>query len=86
MQNAHDLSEIGAHPRRWLELLTIWEKNHVHYALPKSGKPGDPPYCGRDFVVIVIDAHNVFEMENYYTGLQYLSSRAEPYSRSTAHP
>ena len=43
---AHDLTYIGAHPRRWLDMLTEWENRHLQYALAQSGKPGDPPYFG----------------------------------------
>ena len=42
--NVHDLSEVGAQPRRWLELLTVCYNKHMRYALPKPGKPGDPSY------------------------------------------
>ena len=66
--NMHNLTEVGAHPRRWLELPTTWENQHIHYALPKSGKPDAAPLFGSDFVVIVIDAHNGLHMGNSYTG------------------
>jgi hypothetical protein len=32
-------SEVGAHPRRFLELLIDWENRHLQCALPESGKP-----------------------------------------------
>ena len=45
----------------------------MHYALPKSGRPGESPYFGTQCVVIAIDAHNGLQMGNTYTGLQYNS-------------
>ncbi len=73
--NVHDLSKVGAHPRRWLEMLMSWESQNPHYAVPKSGKPGEPPYFGSDFVVVVMDAHNGLQMKNNtYTVFQYQCS------------
>ena len=71
--NIHNLTEVGAHPRRWTELLIIWKNQNIQHALPKWGKPGAPPYFGRDFVVIVVDAHNGLQLGNTYTGLKYKS-------------
>ena len=59
--NIHNLTEVGAHPRRWTEMLIDWKSRNIQYALPKSGRPGAPAYFGSDFVVIVIDAHNGLE-------------------------
>jgi hypothetical protein len=69
--NIHNLTEVGAHPRRWTELLVQWKNQSLHYALPKSGKPGVPAYFGSDFVVIVVDAHNGLQLGNNYTGLKH---------------
>jgi len=70
--NSHNLTEVGAHPRRWLELLTNWEHAHLQFALPKSGKPDAAPYFGSDCVVIVIDAHSGLQMGSNYTGLSFV--------------
>jgi hypothetical protein len=68
--NIHNLTEVGAHPRRWTEMLIQWKNQNLQYALPKSGKPGAPAYFGSDFVVIVVDAHNGLQLGNNYTGLK----------------
>ena len=69
--NIHNLTEVGAHPRRWTELLVQCKNQNLHCALPKSGKPGAPAFFGSDFVVIVVDAHNGLQMGNNYTGLKH---------------
>jgi hypothetical protein len=56
--NIHNLTEVGAHPRRCLELHPTWDNQHLQIALPKSGKPDAARYFGSDFVVLVFDAHN----------------------------
>ena len=71
--NIHNLTEVGAHPRRWTEMLINWKNQNIQYALPKSGRPGAPPYFGSDFVVIVVDAHNGLQLGHSYTGLKYKS-------------
>ena len=71
--NINNLKEVGAHQRRWTEILIYWKNQNIQYALPKSGKPGAPSYFGSDFVVIVIDAHNGLQLGNNYTGLKYKS-------------
>ena len=70
--NIHNLTEVCAHPRRWLELLTNSENSHVQFALPKSSKPNAAPYFGSDIVVIVIDAHSGLQMGSKYTGLSFV--------------
>ena len=65
------MTEVGAPPRMWTELLTRWENENTQYALPKSGKPGAAPFFGSDFVAIVIDAHSGFPLGNNYTGLNH---------------
>ena len=72
--NIHNLTEVGAHPRRWTEMLLNWKNQNIQYALPKSGKPGAPDYFGSDFVVIVIDAHNGLQLGSNYIVLKYKSS------------
>ena len=52
-------------------MLIQWKNQNLHYALPKSGKPGAPAFFGSDFVVIVVDAHNGLQLGNQYTGLKH---------------
>ena len=52
-------------------MFTHGKNQNIQYALPKSGKPGAPPYFGSDCVVIVIDAHNGLQLGNAYTGLKH---------------
>ena len=35
--NIHNLTEVGAHPRRWLELPTTWENQHISSCTSKVG-------------------------------------------------
>ena len=70
--NIHDLTEMGAHPARWLQMLVKWEHEHLQFALPKSGAPGGRPRFGSDLVVILCDARNGLQMiKTEYTGLDY---------------
>ena len=70
--NAHDLTEIGAHPLRELELLRDWLNRHIRFGFRKPGKPGEGVYFGSDFVVLRFDAHNGLQMHSLcYTGLGY---------------
>ena len=72
--NMHDLTEIGAHPSRWLQMLIQWENAHLQYALPQSGVPGVRPRFGSDFLVIVCDAHNGLQMnKSGHTGLEHIA-------------
>ena len=61
----HDLTEVGAHPRRFLELLIDWDNRHLQFALPQLGKPDAPPRFGSDFVVFVPDAHRGLQQNGF---------------------
>ena len=39
--NIHDLTEVGAHPYRQLELLRDWINRHVLFGFAKPGSPGE---------------------------------------------
>ena len=74
LPNVHDITEIGAHPRRWDELTGDWEHRSTPYALPQPGPPGGPFYWGSDFVVLVFASHNGLQMDpRQYTGLDYVT-------------
>ncbi|MFM7978846.1 MAG: hypothetical protein ACKPKO_05980 [Candidatus Fonsibacter sp.] len=70
------LTEMGAHPRRWIELLQIWKNRHAGLSLPRpqvaAGDPHPPLLLGSDFVALVIDGANGLQMkDNVYTGLEF---------------
>ena len=72
--NIHDLTEIGAHSSRWLQLIIQRQNDHPQFALPKSGALGARPRFGSDFVVILCDAHNGLHIHRLgYTGLAYVA-------------
>ena len=73
--NIQNLTEVGAHPRRWLALFTNWETSTYNSHFPKSGRPDAAPYFGSDFVVIVIGVHNGLQIGNSYTGLNAPSGK-----------
>ena len=60
--NIHDLTEVGAHPYRQLELLRDWINRHLRYGFPKPVSLGEGAFFGTDFVVIWFDAHNGLQM------------------------
>ena len=72
--NARNLTEVGGLSRRLLQLLVDWiNRRHLPFALPTSGKPGDAPRFGSDFVVIVFDALNGLQQRDHrYAGLNYI--------------
>ncbi|MFM7978844.1 MAG: hypothetical protein ACKPKO_05965, partial [Candidatus Fonsibacter sp.] len=77
--NIHDLTETGAHPMRWVELLQPWKLKNFRLALPSmnpdvSITSARQLQFGSDFIGIVIDAHNGLQMkDSTYTGLEYRS-------------
>ncbi|MFM7987782.1 MAG: hypothetical protein ACKPKO_51570, partial [Candidatus Fonsibacter sp.] len=71
------MTEAGAHPMRWIQLLQEWKLKYHYLALP-SMNPDVPVTStlqlqfGSDFVALVFDAHNGLQMSGMtYTGLQY---------------
>ena len=71
----HDLTEVGAHPYRQLELLRDWINRHVQFGFAKPGSPGEGTFFGTDFVVIWFDSHNGLQMTaKRYTGFGFISS------------
>ena len=76
--NVHDFTDVGGHHRHFKELLVDWVNRNIQFALPQSGKPGERPRFGRDFVVLVIDANNGLQMlDHRYTGPGYISPAGE---------
>ena len=74
--NMYDLTEVGAHPRTWVNLLQQWEMRHISLALPTmrpdESVSSEELQFGSDFVVIVLDAHNGLQLHaTKYTGLDY---------------
>ena len=53
----HDLTEIGAHPYRLLEVSRDWISRHLQYGFTKPGKLGEGTFFGSDFVILWFDAH-----------------------------
>jgi hypothetical protein len=71
--NRHDLTEVGVHPLRWVQLLREW-KARFHVLSVSSMNRDDCAELrfGSDFVVLVFDAHNGLQMHpTKYTGLDY---------------
>ena len=56
--NVNDLTEVGAHPYRQLELLREWINRHVQFGFAKPGSLGDGTFSGSDFVIIWFDSQN----------------------------
>ena len=56
--NVNDLTEVGAHPYRQLELLRGWINRHVQFGFAKPGSLGDGTFSGSDFVIIWFDSQN----------------------------
>ena len=72
--NLLDLTEVGADPRRGIEVLIDWANRHLQFALPQLGKSGGPPRFRVLFFVIVLDARNGLQQHDHrYTGLNYAS-------------
>ena len=77
--NMHDLTEIGAHPWRWVQMLQEWKARHYRLALPTM-KPDESVSSeqlqfGSDVVVLVFDAHNGLQLvTTRYTGLDYTTA------------
>ena len=60
--NVNDLTEVGAHPYRQLELLRGWINRHVQFGFAKPGSLGDGTFSGSDFVIIWFDSKNGLQM------------------------
>ena len=54
--NVHDLTKVGAHPYRQLELLRDWINRHLQYGFAKPGSLGEGTFFGSDFVIIWFDS------------------------------
>ena len=61
--NMHDLTEVGAHPYRQLEMLRGWINRHLSYGFAKPGSLGEGTFFGTEFIILWIDAHNGFADE-----------------------
>ncbi|MFM7979623.1 MAG: hypothetical protein ACKPKO_09940, partial [Candidatus Fonsibacter sp.] len=64
--NMYDLTEVGVHPRTWVQLLQKWKMNHQRLALPTirpdESVSSEDLQFGSDFVVIGIDAQNGLQL------------------------
>ena len=80
--NIHDLTEVGAHPYRQVELLRDWINRHLCYGFAKPGSLGEGTFFGTDVIVIWFDAHNGLQMSaKQYTGLGYISPLERQFTR-----